>query len=58
MLDAKYHRWLLEAFATRIVSDYGVDAVIEPAEVNGSIRRAQEFLQVARDHLHGEHAAG
>lgn len=52
-LDPKYHRWLLEAFTARIAGDYGVDVVLEAEEVEETIRRAEAFLQVARDHLHG-----
>ena len=50
-LDPKYHRWLLEAFAARIAGDYGIDIALERAEVEETIRRAESFLQAARDHL-------
>jgi uncharacterized protein (UPF0332 family) len=58
VLDPMYHRWLLEAFATRIAGDYGVDVVIEAAEVEETIRRAKEFLAIARDHLDEAPAGG
>jgi uncharacterized protein (UPF0332 family) len=51
-LDAKYHRWLLEAFTARIAGDYGAAGVLEPGDVEDTIRRAKEFLTAARDHLH------
>ena len=54
VLDARYHRWLLEAFATRIAGDYGVDPVIESVEVEEAIRRAKDFLSAARKQLHEE----
>lgn len=52
-LDPKYHRWLLEAFAARIAGDYGLEIVLETTEVEETIRRAEDFLQTARDHLQG-----
>jgi uncharacterized protein (UPF0332 family) len=52
VLDPKYHRWLLEAFAARIAGDYDVDVVLEIEDVEETIRRAEDFLRVARDHVH------
>jgi uncharacterized protein (UPF0332 family) len=52
-LDSRYHRWLLEAFTARIAGDYGAEMVLEPGDVEETIRRAQEFLAAARGHLHG-----
>lgn len=50
-LDAKYHRWLLEASNNRIAVDYGVDAVITPKEVARMLEQAREFIQEARRYL-------
>jgi uncharacterized protein (UPF0332 family) len=50
---AKYHRWLLEAFAARIAGDYGADVVLENAEVEETIQRAHAYLRATREYLHG-----
>lgn len=52
-LDAKYHQWLLLAFEKRIIADYEVDKAIKPEEAAETIRRASEFLEVARRCLEG-----
>lgn len=51
MLDAKYHRWLLEAFGTRIQGDYGVDVVVKQADAESVLQHAVEFLAAARQLL-------
>lgn len=43
-LDTKYHRYLLEAFESRLEADYGVDIVLDENVVNEIIRRARDFL--------------
>jgi uncharacterized protein (UPF0332 family) len=50
-VDSKYHRYLIEAFESRLEADYGVDIVLSTSAVNDIIQRAQEFLAVARSHL-------
>jgi uncharacterized protein len=51
ILDAKYHRWLMDAFDKRLVGDYGVDASIENDVASEMISQAQEFLEAARVYL-------
>lgn len=48
ILDAKYHRWLLQAFEKRIVADYDVEKGVLPEEASEAIARAAELLEVAR----------
>ena len=50
-LDQKYHRWLLEAFNKRLVSDYSFEAEITQQEAKEMIAWAEEFLQVAYQYL-------
>lgn len=50
-LDAKHHRWLLEAFNKRITADYGVDAVVTRQDAEGLMAQAEEFLREARRYL-------
>ena len=49
VLDARFHRWLLDAFDVRIQADYGVDALITADEAKAVIAQAREFvLEAAR----------
>lgn len=50
-VDPRYHRYLIEAFESRLEADYGVDIVLSTSAVNDIIQRAEEFLAVARSHL-------
>jgi uncharacterized protein (UPF0332 family) len=50
-MDAKFHRWLLDAFDKRLVGDYGVDTNIERDIAVHMINQAHEFLEAARDYL-------
>ena len=47
VLDARYHRWLLDAFDVRIQGDYGVDAVVTVDEARTMITQARELLREA-----------
>ena len=47
----KFHRYLLEAFESRLEADYGVDVRLTEKAVRELITRAKEFLQVAEDYL-------
>jgi len=53
LLDAKYHRWLLDAFDKRIKGDYDVEQVLTNTDAETIIAQASEFLAVARSHLGG-----
>ena len=50
-LDPKYHRWLADAFDTRVVGDYDVDTGITTTIVAEMINQAGEFLEVAQEYL-------
>ena len=50
-LNPKFHRYLLEAFESRIEGDYGVDVFLSDQSVEELIRRAREFLQGGRGYL-------
>ena len=50
-VDPRYHRYLIEAFESRLEANYGVDIVLSTSAVNDIIQRAEEFLAVARSHL-------
>lgn len=47
-LDSRFHRYLLEAFESRLEADYGVDIVLSTTAVNEIIQRAKDFLAAAR----------
>ncbi|MGH8566243.1 MAG: hypothetical protein ACREXW_20060 [Gammaproteobacteria bacterium] len=49
----KYHQWLIAAFNKRIIADYGVEAVLNAAEVKEMIEHARAFLEEARRYLVG-----
>ncbi len=51
IFDAKFHRWLLDAFDQRIESDYGIDVVIVDEDASELIEQAKEFLQAASSYL-------
>lgn len=50
-LDPRFHRYLLEAFESRIEGDYGVDVDLSEESAEELIDRAREFLQAARNYL-------
>jgi len=51
LLDAKFHRWLIDAFDLRSTADYGLDVVLTADDAARTIERAEEFLKVARAFL-------
>jgi uncharacterized protein (UPF0332 family) len=51
LLESKYHRWLLDVFDRRIVSDYDTTGELSPHEVRETINQASEFLTQARRFL-------
>jgi uncharacterized protein (UPF0332 family) len=48
VLDARFHRWLLDAFDARIQADYGVDALITADEARAMIAQASELVLEVR----------
>ncbi len=51
LIDAQFHRFLLDAFDRRLQADYGFDTVIGKEEVNEMIAQAREFLDEAERFL-------
>ena len=51
VLDAKYHRWLLNSFDMRIKCDYGVEPEVTQEDVIELIGQSSEFLRTARQFL-------
>ena len=50
-MDAKFHRWLIDAFDKRLVGDYGVEANIEKDVATYMLNQAREFLEAAQEYL-------
>lgn len=50
-LDPKFHRWLADAFDTRIVGDYDVDTGISAGRVAEMVNQARDFLAAAQAYL-------
>lgn len=50
-LDSKFHRYLLEAFESRLEADYDVEIVLDAEAVSELLRHAKEFLAAATDYL-------
>jgi len=48
LLDAKFHRWLIDAFDLRSTADYGLDVPLTSDDATQTIARAEEFLTAAR----------
>jgi uncharacterized protein (UPF0332 family) len=51
LFDPKFHRWLLNAFDTRIEGDYGAEVIVVTDDAEKLIHQAEEFLEVSRDYL-------
>jgi len=50
-MDAKFHRWLIDAFDKRLAGDYGVETDIETDIAVHMINQAREFLEAAQVYL-------
>jgi uncharacterized protein (UPF0332 family) len=48
VMDAKFHRFLLDSFDRRLEGDYGLAVALDPAEAAAMIQQTQEFLAAAR----------
>ena len=53
LFDARYHRWLLDAFDRRIEGDYSEEVVVVDQDATELIEQAKDFLQEAK-HFLGE----
>ena len=49
--DQKFHRWMLEAFNRRLLSDYSAEMLMTEEDAAAMIPQAQEFLATAREYL-------
>lgn len=52
-MNAKYHRWLLDAFDKRLQGDYGFDAVLTIDDVTQMMQQAREFVAAVTAQLGG-----
>jgi uncharacterized protein len=50
-LDAKFHRFLLDAYDRRLQADYGFEAVVSRDEAIRTIEQARDFLEEAEKFL-------
>jgi len=50
-LNAKLHRWLIDAQDIRNVGDYGVGTDVPAEQAKEVISQAQEFIAVGKDYL-------
>ena len=50
-LEPRFHRWLIEAFSSRISSDYDADPDISITTATQMLQQAREFLEAARQYL-------
>ena len=51
VLEPKFHRWLLDAFNTRLQTDYGFDVIPSTNAVETMLAQATAFLAAAREYL-------
>jgi len=51
LLNPQFHRWLLEAFNTRLQMDYGFDGIVSEEEVAAMVEQARSFLVAAHEFL-------
>ncbi|MCP3962489.1 MAG: HEPN domain-containing protein [bacterium] len=51
VLDPRFHRWLLDAFNTRLQTDYGFDMIPSVSAVETMLTQATAFLTAAREYL-------
>jgi uncharacterized protein (UPF0332 family) len=51
VLDAQFHRWLIDAFDQRLLGDYEIEATLTVEQVREVVQRAREFLQAALQYL-------
>lgn len=50
-LDAKYHRYLLDAFDERLIGDYDVGHRVSEEAARTLLGHAEEFLSAGREYL-------
>lgn len=51
IFDAKYHRWLLNAYDQRIEGDYDIEIIAAPDDAKDLIIKAEEFLIKVKEYL-------
>jgi uncharacterized protein (UPF0332 family) len=51
VFEAKFHRWLLDAFDQRLQGDYGLETTPTSDDVTRIIEQARAFLQEAQYYL-------
>ena len=50
-IPAEFHRYLIKAEDKRKISDYHFGYAADEAEAQGQLRKAQQFLQLTKDHF-------
>lgn len=51
LMDREFHRYLMDAFAARGISDYFPSPDITPGKARETLDRAREFLSAAKNNL-------
>ena len=54
LLDAKYHRYLLDAASKRLSADYGVEILLQKDDVLKMMAQAEELIAAAEIFLAGQ----
>jgi len=54
LLDPKFHRWLLNAFALRLQEDYDAETLVSTESVEEMLEQARTFLAAAQEFLSRE----
>jgi len=54
ILDAKYHRWLLDAFDKRILGDYSYEMEVTKEDAEQMLVQSREFVAAARSFLEAQ----
>ncbi len=50
-LDAKFHRWLIDAEDVRSIGDYGVEVTVSEKQAELVCEWAHEFIRAAEEYL-------
>lgn len=51
LLDPRFHQWIVDAFETRLVADYSVEAPFPAGDAARVLDRARDFLEEGRRFL-------
>lgn len=51
LIQPEYHRYLIEAFESRQVADYGIESIMTETKILEFLDRANRFLREAHEYL-------